>query len=119
LSSLDCGAPIANVRERAFSHELFWRLFLQERGAYQPAAFAVRKKPKPDVDLINRHPAFVRFFERAKLRSCAVKAALLPYCPVAGTAKYAVLAPVTGSVIALPVISPLSFMSLAVSRMAE
>ena len=36
-----------------------------------------------------------------------------------GTAKYASLAPVTGSVIALPVISPLSFMSLAVSRMAE
>ena len=77
LSSLDCGAPIANVRERAFSHELFWRLFLQEQGAYQPAAFAVRKKPKPDVDLINRHPAFVRFFERANLCSCAGKAALL------------------------------------------
>ncbi len=91
LSSLDCGAPIANVRERAFSHALFWSLFLQEQGAYQPAAFAVRKKPKPDVDLC-------------------------PYCPEAGTAKYAVLAPVTGSIIALPVISPLSFMSLAVSR---
>jgi hypothetical protein len=30
----------------------------------------------PDVDLTNRHPAFVRFFERAKLRSCALKAAL-------------------------------------------
>jgi hypothetical protein len=30
--------------------------------------------PKPDVDLVNRHPAFVRFFERAKLRSCARKA---------------------------------------------
>jgi hypothetical protein len=31
---------------------------------------------KPDGDLMNRHPAPMRFFERAKLRSCAEKAAL-------------------------------------------
>jgi len=29
--------------------------------------------PKTDADLISRHPAFVRFFERAKLRSRAQK----------------------------------------------
>src|SRR4029450_8975837 len=62
---------------------------------------------------------FVRYFERAKLRSCAKNSGSdspFRYCPLTGTAKYAVLAPVTGSIIALPVISPLSFMSLAVSR---
>ncbi len=30
----------------------------------------------PDGDLDDRHPAFVRFFERVKLRSYASKAAL-------------------------------------------
>jgi len=39
-------------------------------------SIARKKRKMPDVDLTNRHPAFVRFFERAKLRSCAVKAAL-------------------------------------------
>src|SRR4029453_19103274 len=39
------------------------------------------------------------------------------YCPLTGTAKYAVLTPFAS--IALPVISPLSFMSLAVSPLAE
>src|ERR1700756_4832429 len=43
---------------------------------------------------------------------------LLPYCPPAGTAKYAINAPVAGS-IALPVISPLLFMSFAFARKAE
>jgi len=28
------------------------------------------KSKMPDVDLTNRHPTLVRFFERAKLRSC-------------------------------------------------
>ena len=39
------------------------------------------QKLKPDGDLAVRHPAIVRFFERAKLRSCAGKAvpfSLLP-----------------------------------------
>ena len=34
------------------------------------------QKLKPDGDLAVHHPAIVRFFERAKLRSCASKAAL-------------------------------------------
>ena len=38
----------------------------------------------PDVDLTNRHPAFVRFFERAKLRSCASRAALLCFLMSSG-----------------------------------
>jgi hypothetical protein len=42
-----------------------------------PGVRGFGQMPKPDVDLINRHPAFVRFFERANLRSCAGKAALL------------------------------------------
>ena len=64
----------------------------------------------------DRHPGFVRF--SAKLRSRAMEngPVSLRYFPLTGTAKYAVLAPVFGSVIALPVISPLSFMSFAVSR---
>jgi hypothetical protein len=37
---------------------------------------AVLAKLKPDGDLAVRHPAFVRFFERAKLRWCPSKAAL-------------------------------------------
>ena len=78
-----------------------------------------RYKLKPDVDLANRHPAlgassngqaaFVRF------ESGPV---LLPYYFPAGTAKYAINAPVVGS-IALPVISPLLFMSLASARTPE
>jgi hypothetical protein len=61
----------------------------------------------------------VRF--SAKLRSRAMESGpvSLRYRLARGTAKYASLAPVAGSIIALPVISPLSFMSLAVSRMAE
>ena len=54
-------------------------------------------------------PAFVRF------ESSPV---LLPYCPPTGTAKYAVNTPVIGSM-ALPVISPLLFMSFALVRTAE
>src|SRR5262249_17599872 len=34
-------------------------------------SIARKKRKMPDVDLTNRHPALVRFFERAKLRSCA------------------------------------------------
>jgi hypothetical protein len=37
--------------------------------------------PKPDVDHINRHPAFVRLFERAKLRLRAGKAVLFSLLP--------------------------------------
>jgi hypothetical protein len=82
-------------------------------------AMCYRKQKMPDVDLTNRHPAFVRFYERAKLRSCAKKGgAVSPrYFPVTGTAKYAVLTPFAS--IARPVISPLSFMSLALRRWAE
>src|SRR5438067_1965488 len=56
----------------------------------------------------------------AKLRSCAGEASLycLRYFPPTGTAKYAVNTPVIGST-ALPVISPLSFMSFASARTAE
>jgi hypothetical protein len=74
----------------------------------------------PDVDRTNRHPAFVRFFERAKLRSCAKKSGSdfpFRYRPLTGTAKYVVLTPFAS--MALPVISPLSLMSLAVSSLAE
>jgi len=56
----------------------------------------------------------------AKLCSCAGKSDLfcLRYFPPTGTAKYAVNTPVAGST-ALPVISPLSFMSFASARTAE
>jgi hypothetical protein len=40
------------------------------------ASYAVSTKPTPDGDLMNRHPTAMRFFERAKLRSFAEKAAL-------------------------------------------
>ena len=33
----------------------------------------------PDVDVINRHPALARFFERARLCLCAEKAALFSF----------------------------------------
>jgi hypothetical protein len=56
FSILNCELQIANRRGTCAAHS------------------RVRQKPKPDVDLVNRHPAFVRFFERAKLRSCARKA---------------------------------------------
>ncbi len=53
FSILDCESRIANAGSTYASHPRF------------------RQMPKPDADLVNRHPAFVRFFERAKLRSCA------------------------------------------------
>jgi len=76
-------------------------------------------KQKPDGDLTIATRALCGF--RRSYIGALGKAALLffRYRLARGTAKYASLAPVTGSVIALPVISPLSFMSLAVSRMAE
>lgn len=57
----------------------------------------------PDADLSNQHPARV--------------VSLVCYCET-GTAKYAVNTPVIGSA-ALPVISPLLFMSLALVSTAE
>ena len=85
---------------------------------YCRISIARKKRQVPDADLTNRHPACVRFFERAKLRSFADNAALIFLCqfPPTGTAKYGVLTPAS---IALPVISPLSLMSFAVSRRAE
>ena len=75
-------------------------------------------RPSALDGVYSRHPAFVRLFERAKLRS---RVRMRPFsCSVilpSGTAKYAVLT--LFSSIALPVISPLSFMSLALSRRAE
>ena len=55
----------------------------------------------------------------ANLRSCAQNAALFPFVLYGerGTAKYAVKAPVSG-LMALPVISPLLFMSFALARIA-
>src|SRR5438132_3339481 len=111
LSILDCASRIANVREHtnlpAEDYSSKKATFFQPQHRRHQR---FRQKLKPDGDLTNRHPAFVRFFERAKLRSCARKAVpACPYCPVAGTAKYAVNTPVIGST-ALPVISPLLFM---------
>src|SRR5437016_12707663 len=40
-------------------------------------SIARKKRKMPDVDLSNRHPACVRFFDRAKLRSSAENAALV------------------------------------------
>src|SRR4029077_387912 len=40
-------------------------------------SIARKKRKMPDVDLTDRHPACVRFFERSKLRSCAENAALI------------------------------------------
>src|SRR6266513_2685220 len=74
-----------------------------------------------EFQLPQSRPYFIFRQDKTFTRAAAEAASLLfhssPYCT--GTAKYASLAPVTGSVIALPVIFPLSFMSLAVSRMAE
>ena len=55
FSILDCESRIANAGSTYASHPRF------------------RQMPKTDADLISRHPAFVRFFERAKLRSRAQK----------------------------------------------
>jgi hypothetical protein len=57
LSSLDCGSRIAN------------------KGAHRCRTSAVSANAKPDADLANRHPAFVRL-ERSTLRSCAREAVL-------------------------------------------
>jgi hypothetical protein len=38
--------------------------------------FDCKEEKMPDVDPTNRHPAYTRFFERAKLHSCASKATL-------------------------------------------
>src|SRR5205814_1195213 len=45
FSILDCESRIANAGSTYTAHPRF------------------RQMPKPDADLINRHPAFVRFFE--------------------------------------------------------
>ena len=78
LSILDCASRIANVREHtnlpAEDYSSKKATFFQPQHRRHQR---FRQKLKPDGDLTNRHPAFVRFFERAKLRSCARKAVLL------------------------------------------
>jgi hypothetical protein len=108
LSILDCGLRIANLGGGVCE------LPICDLGTIRTLGEADAGWRSDD-----RHPGFVRF--SAKLRSRAMESGpvSLRYRLARGTAKYASLAPVTGSVIALPVISPLSFMSLAVSRMAE
>ena len=108
---------------RAYPRQILQRFVLAKAQRFLTGDIRVlRVSPtlKPDGDLVNRHAAFRRSFEQAKLRSRAEKAALFSfrYCPPIGTAKYAINAPVVGS-IALPVISPLSFMSFASARKAE
>jgi len=105
LSILDCGLRIANLGGGVCD------LPICDLGTIRSLGEADAGWRSDD-----RHPGFVRF--SAKLRSRAMESGpvSLRYFPLTGTAKYAVLAPVFGSVIALPVISPLSFMSFAVSR---
>ena len=81
LRILDCGLRIANAPTIAES---------TERSASRSATvwpaisrhIASCEKQKPDGDLSNRHPALMRFLERAKLRSCAEKAACFPFINV-------------------------------------
>jgi hypothetical protein len=61
FSSLNCGLRIAN------------------NGVHRCRTSAVSANAKPDGDHMNRHPVPMRFFERAKLRSCAEKAALFSF----------------------------------------
>ena len=108
MSILDCGLRIANLGGGVCD------VAICDLGTIRSLGEADAGWRSDD-----RHPGFVRF--SAKLRSRAMEngPVSLRYFPLTGTAKYAVLAPVFGSVIALPVISPLSFMSFASARTAE
>ena len=107
LSILDCGSRIANVRERATSANLRHGRPLQIRQKAE-AGWRCCYSPSGSRALVRTgEAAFVRY----EKRSC------FPYCPPTGTAKYAINEPVAGS-IALPVISPLLFMSFALARKA-
>jgi hypothetical protein len=71
------------------------------------------EKTNAECQSWDRASGIVRLFERANLRSWVEIAPHIFYhCPQTGAAKYAVLTPAS---IVLPVISPLSFMSFAVS----
>jgi hypothetical protein len=66
----------------------------------------------------DRHPGFVRFSAKLGSRAMENGPVSLRYFPLTGIAKYAVNTPVIGST-ALPVISPVLFMSFALASIAE
>jgi hypothetical protein len=54
---------------------LDWGLRIANKGRQRCRKSAISANAKPDADLANRHPAFVRL-ERSTLRSCAREAVL-------------------------------------------
>ena len=78
FSILDCELRIA-TGDAPIIAEFTERSSSQKRDCLPNGDIRVVRrfgKVKPDGDFMNRHPAPMRFFERAKLRSCAEKAAL-------------------------------------------
>jgi hypothetical protein len=78
FSILDCELRIA-TGDAPIIAEVTERSSSQKRDCLPDGDIRVVRrfgKAEADGDLMNRHPAAMRFFERAKLRSCAEKAAL-------------------------------------------